>query len=474
MAANQWRNYATRLNGDGTETLLASDIPFTGTKLSHVLSGTNEDSMTVPVEQARLKSNDDFSLFTPWRTAIYHELNGQIRGAGIVTQAPTQDQTINLTCTGWVGYAKGIPYDLDKSYINADAFDIARDFWKHLQARSPRSNIGLKLDVNPTHSAVRLGTQPSSKWPIYYNGKSYAMLAEGRSFVYTWDSPSRARQFGMATRDYIASDPSIPTSSVFRNKTTGVLMQDTTANRTTLGLIPTGVPNGWEVFGVLSPTYTPSDDDANGTEAQPWGFSWYSDQDMGSKWDTLATDGKFDFYESHVRDGETLEHTLHIAPSIGRVRDDLRFVVGRNVIQVPEIEVDGDDYSDEIWVYGAGEGRNMIRASWQIPGSDRLYRPKVFTYKDIRTTIQAQKMAQQIGQAYSGDQDLTSLVVYNTPNAPLGSWGLGDTITPIGSKLGWAGKANIPVRILGYDLSPTDNDSATLTVVRADKVVDNG
>lgn len=215
----------------------------------------------------------------------------------------------------------------------------------------------------------------------------------------------------------------------------------------------------------------------------PWTMNDWDTEDLGAKWDDLVADAQMDYWEEHILqsaaptkqsepgDPIDIRHVLHVNyPGSGRRRDDLRFVVGENVSEVPTISVDGDFYADEIVVLGSGQGRKMIRASWPTTATGRLHRPMAFSVKTANTAQKAKLRAHQIALAYQGDQDLTDLTVRNHPNAQLGAWGLGDTITVRGSGVGWAGDLNMKVRILGYELDPDDGDDAHLSATRAGRL----
>lgn len=457
-----WHYFATRLDGNGGESLLASDLPLSDVQITRTLSGVDSLEATIPVEVPRL-IGPEFDLFeTHYNTAIYAELDGVIRAAGIVTSAPIDEPKVTITAEGFRGYLDGLPFDASKAYVQTDPLDIARYLWAHVQAAGG-GNLGLTLDVSPEHSPVRVGLLPVEKWPVIKDGASgNPLLTEGTPFVYQFTTGSKSKRYGIATRTYEHVDSATWAYDVFRRRSDGMCVQDDTSEPP---------PAGWDVLGRVSNDSSAPSSDAEGNEYEAYTIAWWQDFDLGQVWDDLADAGGFDYWESHAWDGEDITHTLHVDyPGTGRRRDDLRFVVGENVLTPPSVDVDGAEYADEIVVLGAGEGRDMIRATWPITPRTGLHRPRIVTDSSIRSVAAAKARAQKEAAIYSGDQDVKELIVRNHPNAPLGSWGLGDVITVQGNGSGWTGGLLMNVRILAYTITPDKGDDATVTVARAEKV----
>ena len=109
----------------------------------------------------------------------------------------------------------------------------------------------------------------------------------------------------------------------------------------------------------------------------------------------------------------------------------------------------------------------MVRGTWKTSAPGRLRRVKTVTDKSLRTKADADARAAREGKAATLGADIASIVVRDHPNAPLGSWSLGDTITARGDGQGWAGDWTMQLRVISYTLSP-DKDTATLTVARGE------
>lgn len=151
-----WRYFATKLHGDGTESLIADDLPLEGVELLDELSGPGGLTAKISPEYARLKGPDGLPILRAWSTAIYAEKDGQIRGGGILTEPVIDGPDLSLDCVGFSDYARDMPYTGNYSKIQIDPLDVVRHIWNHLQSK-PNGNIGLV--VASTKSPVRIGTE---------------------------------------------------------------------------------------------------------------------------------------------------------------------------------------------------------------------------------------------------------------------------------------------------------------------------
>lgn len=186
------------------------------------------------------------------------------------------------------------------------------------------------------------------------------------------------------------------------------------------------------------------------------------------EFDKLAEFTPFDFRTEHawVGDGD-ISHRLRLGyPSLGRRRPDLRLVIGENVAEVPDVDIDGEDYASEVLMLGAGEGRDMIRATASAT-THRLRRAATETDKSLRGTGAARAAAEREVAARTGRRTVHDLaLIASHPNAPLGSFELGDELRLIGSA-GWAGEVDLWVRVVEQTISPESSDVMSLRVIEA-------
>ena len=100
----------------------------------------------------------------------------------------------------------------------------------------------------------------------------------------------------------------------------------------------------------------------------------------------------------------------------------------------------------------------------------RLRRPKVITDKSLRTVAAATRAAQAELATATADElgDVKQLLVRDHPNAPIGSWQVGDSIRLMGARTGWDAGLDLWVRVLEWSVDP-DSSTATLTVTRTER-----
>ena len=203
-------------------------------------------------------------------------------------------------------------------------------------------------------------------------------------------------------------------------------------------------------------------------EAGPYKLAWYQDHDLDEKLGGLAADIGFDWHEEHYWDGDTLRHRLRLGyPIIGVRRTDLRFVIGENVAVVPSVDRDGDEYADEIWTLGSGEGSAMMRG---IARRDiaKLRRVAVIADPSIRTQSGVNARSDRELQWRNNLDNITELVVRDHPHADIGSISVGDEIQIQGAT-GWV-DLDAWYRVIGRKIAPYSPEKQVLTVTRSDRI----
>lgn len=206
--------------------------------------------------------------------------------------------------------------------------------------------------------------------------------------------------------------------------------------------------------------------------AGPVQLNSWSTNDLGGRMDDLASGTPFDYLEEHYWEGDNVRHFLRIGtPSIGSRKDDLRFVLGENVGKMPSEAYDADDVVTEVWVYGAGEGRDRILGIAAAYPQDSLRSVKIIDDKKITSVEEAQARAAQELFLYAPDAPgagITELVVTNHPNAPRGSYDVGDEVR-YGGDHDW-GEVDVWVTILKLTAQPESGDFLVASVIRSDRI----
>lgn len=202
-------------------------------------------------------------------------------------------------------------------------------------------------------------------------------------------------------------------------------------------------------------------------EAGPVKLNWYTTDDLGKEIDDLATETPFDYHERHYWSGDTIVHKLDFGyPRLGRRREDLRFVLGENIMLIPSVSIDGDEYANEVMALGAGEGRDMKRAL-VAKNDGRLRRVAVVDDKSLTTVDKATSLARKELNRRQGLADITEVTVRDHPHAEIGAWVVGDEIRVQG-ELGWQ-DIDVWCRVISSTISPEEGDAAQLTLLRSDK-----
>lgn len=238
-----------------------------------------------------------------------------------------------------------------------------------------------------------------------------------------------------------------------------------------LGLILDQRKSGVQVGSELaSEEYDPQGGPGGLTlQSQAYKLRWYQDHDLESNINGLADETPFDYHERHYWDGDVIRHRLDFGvPKIYARRDDLRFTIGENIFTSPGVERSGEDYADEVYYLGAGEGSKMVRGH-ATGARNRLRRVAVVSDPSIRRAGRANTLARGELQWRRSLADVTSVLVLDTPHAPIGSVTVGDEIY-IEGDTGWV-EIGGWFRVLSRTIRPAESASMELEITRADRII---
>lgn len=234
---------------------------------------------------------------------------------------------------------------------------------------------------------------------------------------------------------------------------------------------------GLVLSGETSPVRTgteltqPEYDAENGDhtyQTEAYKLSWYKDNNLRDNVNNLASQTPFDYHERHAWAGDSVAHFLDLGyPRIGTQRTDLRFALNENVLAQPQVSFVGDDYATDTFVLGAGEGATQINAT-QYRERVGLRRVAVVVDSSLRSIESAQSRALAELAWRKNIQEIDSFTVRDHPNAPLGSFSVGDEVW-IQGRLPWT-LLGTWVRISEITIRPSDPDSISIQVIRTDKL----
>ncbi|MER6232574.1 hypothetical protein ACFUC2_05260 [[Kitasatospora] papulosa] len=212
--------------------------------------------------------------------------------------------------------------------------------------------------------------------------------------------------------------------------------------------------------------------------SDPWELAWWNNPDCGQTLDNLAREIPFDWVETHAwanSSSNVIEHRIRLGkPRLGRKRTDLRFAEGENITAIAKPEGLGDEYANEIYVLGKGEGQKMKRAQLYQPslnpwaGNRRLRRVITVVDKTLSSDSALRARGQRELTGHSQALQIPAIQIRNHPNARFGSWSIGDDIL-VQVEVPWLGDVEIWHRIVSDELSPDDH--CILTLKRSDSFV---
>lgn len=464
----EWRYFAQRFDGTGNlGDFIDLNLPLQGVEITEVLSGHNSISASVNPEVLRLKGSDGRPVFDEWGTCIWAESpNGEVYG-GILEISGSNNTELNLDATDISGVFIECPFDDATYWINVDPIDIFRWLWVWYQSR-PGCNFGVTTDM--TASPMRLGTemvqvedfdQEAIEDPTPTAPSSYASNEEwvdkAVKKLHKMKNGWTKAEIRSALEEWLAGGTYFETS-----KEAKIVKKA----RTVLG-DPPNLPGGASVDP------TPTVDNPKVYQVDAYKINWYTDHDLSSVIDDLAARTPFDWHMIHRWSDDTdeadLQHHLRIGyPKLGRHIDDLRFVIGENIHEIPSVERDGEEYANEVIVLGNGEGAATVRGQAYRPVPGKMRRTKLVTDQTLTTVAACNARAEQELAQRTMLEDVAELLVVDHPHAPLGSVQLGDEFLLEGSA-GWF-DLSVWVRCVSRTLSPDDGSQMRLTVTRTDRL----
>lgn len=199
---------------------------------------------------------------------------------------------------------------------------------------------------------------------------------------------------------------------------------------------------------------------------EPYELAWWLMLDFGEEINKIMTEANADFVENHYWRGDksAVLHQIDLrTPGVGRRRSDLRFVEGENIAVPPLVSDSGEEYANFVVALGAGEERFMLREEASVIDG-RLRRDLILPGKNTYSPSllrQTAKVALSIAQ---NQLKYDTIEIFDHPNAPLGSWDLGDEIYI--QTFSTHHQINDWVRVLGWKCYPQGDGIATLSVMR--------
>jgi hypothetical protein len=207
--------------------------------------------------------------------------------------------------------------------------------------------------------------------------------------------------------------------------------------------------------------------------AAPYQLTWWSDVDCGREIDSLAGDVPFDYVEAFAwnTDRTAVVHRIELGhPRAGRLRTDLRFAHGENLIEAFVVREVVDGYASQIVVRGKGEGRDAVRGYAGTRDARRVRRVVTVTDQTVGLTTRADAIAATELRKRTGQLTVGQVVIADThPNAPIGSYAVGDDII-VDAPISYLGDVRLTHRITAFTWAP-DAGTVSLELARSDSFV---
>ncbi|MGW7090114.1 hypothetical protein ACWGH2_42395 [Streptomyces sp. NPDC054871] len=200
----------------------------------------------------------------------------------------------------------------------------------------------------------------------------------------------------------------------------------------------------------------------------PWELKWWDTPDCGSTITEVMNLAKGDYRERHRWDGsrEKINHFLDLGTRrLGTTRKDLRFASGENIVEIATPGGQGDSFANQVYVLGRGSGSKTARAR-VVDYDKRLRRARVITRKSTANQRLLTSYGKTERSRHTAQLTIPSIAICQHPNAPLGSWLLGDRIL-VQVDVPWVGELALWHRIVAEEIDPAAG-TAVLTLTRPD------
>lgn len=208
----------------------------------------------------------------------------------------------------------------------------------------------------------------------------------------------------------------------------------------------------------------PNPDDNNN---KPYMLRWYEGTDMGQEIANLVKQAPMDFIEYAEWNATKTDvlHFIDFADRIGTNKPNLHITQGENLRQLVTTKEDTSIYASQIYLFGAGEGSEIINSYAGNPDPKRIRRAIAVQDNTITTQERAKSLAEYEYTKRKAYNDVDTIVIdARHINAPIGSFGPGDEL-PLDVDIPW----RVPTRsfqrervlVLTYE---ADTELMTLSV----------
>lgn len=198
-----------------------------------------------------------------------------------------------------------------------------------------------------------------------------------------------------------------------------------------------------------------------GTTNEPYTLSWWEFPNIGEALTSLADLG-FEWREEHsINEVGVMTHRIRIGvPRLGAQQNNLRFISDENII-TQEVDIAAADYASHVYVLGPGEGEQRMVGRMET-NTNRLKLAKVEDKASLATQSELTAYARRLWNQSQIPVRIKSITVLDHPNAPVGSWAVGDLImVKLRTPSYWIDQW---CRVVSTEIRPESSSAAVITL----------
>jgi hypothetical protein len=409
-------------------------------------------------------------LLDPYSFYFHVEIDNEIRATGILLPPEYNDAVMTFDCEGFSALPHYHLYEVEYSGIQVDPSDVIRSIWTHVQSK-PESNLGIV--VATTTTPVRIGEAARAATSLISDRNRAAMDIRFRVqfglYVFedwTWtycpgfvsdNNDSLLAQYASSDVFNVTAVVNFLTSVVtnegvpqklqaaydirLRFQNGMAINSDWTwagcpdyvnlyNDELVAGYDSTDVLNAHEVVVYLTKLLEP---EAQPVAAKPYELMWWDATNCGDEIDKLCTESSIDYMERVQWNSTKTNVEKYIDfyyPRVGTRKDTLRFADGENILATIPVQETPNNYASNVYVIGAGEGRDAIRGYAGGTFGDRVRKAAVVTDKSITTVERANSIASEelLRRRTAAFEINTVILDAYHENAPFGTYDVGDDI----------------------------------------------
>lgn len=431
------------LNGDGTETLLHPEVPFSDARFTREL-GVGRFTGSLPPEFLNEKAHDGRRIVAPWASGVYVSIDGVFFDAFIITDVVDEGSVVKVEGVGWLGYLSEMPYRGATVAKNNYNMWSAVSALVGSHARFEGFDSGLRPDPDNERRlrGVVLGNPPPNEIPakLPHPGKAPVLGVKkpvAPKYPKRSTYPKRPvkgkmgkAQWAKALREYEAGRKRVTASN-------DKLQATYKASRAAYEKARDDYNKKKKKFDDVNRKYKEKlskykqreKEIARVWEGARYKLDWWSTHDCLRELQALCLDAGFFMKATSNPPGGAPGHVVSFH-TVGNVNRRVQFVDGENVYVLPKLRVGGDEYATDVRVLGSGEGAKTVVADRNVRAGGRtgLGRVKTVVDKKVYTKKRAGTVADKELAHREGWLGVEQLQLVDVYQSGFGEFDVGDVV----------------------------------------------